>query len=158
MGALTGQQRPGPSDSCAVERGAIFVFAVAVAIVAIPRWTVRKVYAEKLIDDLDGVQDSRIVGRAQAEADERERIRTDNLLRGCIRTIEVTILDGHEAQQGRGGSVLVGWRRDADVVTFDSDLAGEIGVDGVGPAFDVVIPRVGDLAEKFRGLSVRRAQ
>ncbi len=61
------------------------------------------------------------------------------------------ILDGNESLQGRGGSVSVGGR-DAHIVAFHADLPGEVAINGVRPAFDVVVPGVGHLAQKFGGL------
>ena len=121
---------------------------VSVAGVAVPTRTLGKYYAQQFIDDLDRVHDSRIVGRAQAEAYQSQRIRTDDLHRRRTRTASGAILNGNESLQGRRGSVFVR-RRDAHVVAFHAELPGEIAVDSVGPAFDVVVPCVGHLAQKF---------
>jgi hypothetical protein len=42
MRAFAGEQRPWPSDARAVESGSVLVFTVAVAVVAIPRRSLRQ--------------------------------------------------------------------------------------------------------------------
>ena len=42
MRALPGQKWPGTADSGAIEGAAILVFAVAVSIIAVPAWPLRK--------------------------------------------------------------------------------------------------------------------
>ncbi len=125
------------------------MFSVTVAVVAIPTRTLGKFNAQQFIDDLDRVDHSRIVGRAQAEAHQSQRVRTDDLHRRYSPTR--TILDGNKSLQGRSGSVAV-WGRDAHVVAFHAHLPGEIAVHRVRPAFDVVVPCVRHLAQKFGGL------
>ena len=78
MCALAGQQRPGAADAGSVEWPAIGVFAVAVALIAMPRRTARRVDLERRVDDLHGAHDARIVRRAQPEAHERERVEADH--------------------------------------------------------------------------------
>src|ERR1019366_6918805 len=68
VGSFTGQQRPWAANPGAVERRSILVLPVAVAVVAIPAWTLGKFYSQQFVDDLDRVDHSRIVGRTQAEA------------------------------------------------------------------------------------------
>ena len=129
------------------------MLAVAVAVVAIPSRSVRKICAENLIDDLDRVQNSGIVRRAQAEAHQGQRIGADDLDRQCVGFADGPILDGNESLQRRCDSVAI-LGSDPHVIAFDAGLAGEIAVYRVGPALDVVVPGVGILAQKFGGLGL----
>src|SRR5208282_4660058 len=132
------------ADPSAVEWRSIRVLSVAVAVVAVPGRTLGKFCAQQFIDDLDRVDYSRIVGRAQAEAHQSQRVGADDLHRPRVWT-GTAILDGNESQQRRSGSVAV-VRRDADVVAFHSNLPREIAVHGVCPTFYVVVPGVSHLA------------
>ena len=64
---------PVPSNGAAVG-----VLAVPVALIAMPGRTARRVHLERRVDDLHRVHNARIVGRAQPEADERERVEADH--------------------------------------------------------------------------------
>jgi len=79
------------------------VLTVSVAVVAIPARTLRKFYAQQFIDNLDRVDHPRIVGRAQAEAHQSQRIRTYDFHRPRFRAADGAILDRDESLQGRGG-------------------------------------------------------
>ncbi len=81
VGSFTGEQRPGAANSRAVERRTVLVLPVSVAVVAVPAWTLGKFSAQQFIDNLDRVHHSRIIGRAQAEAHQSQRIRTDDFHR-----------------------------------------------------------------------------
>src|SRR5208283_3692044 len=96
MGAFTRQQRPRASLSGAVECGTIFVFAVAVTVVAIPRRALGKFHAQKFVDDLNRVQYSGIIRRAQTEAYQSQGIWADDFHRPHTRRSQGTILDGNE--------------------------------------------------------------
>src|SRR5208282_3414532 len=135
-----------------VEGRSVLVLTVAVASVAVPTRTLRKLNAEQSIDDLDRIQHSGIVRSAQAEAHQSQRIGTDDLDGRRVWTCG-PILDGNKSLQGRGGSVPVGGR-DAHVVAFNPDLPGKIAIYRVRPALDVVVPGVGHLAQKFGGFSL----
>ena len=80
MSAFAGQQRPGAADPGAVERGTVFVFAVAVAIVAIPAWALRQSRGEQCVDHTKRIPNAWIIGRTQAEAHQRQRSRTHRLI------------------------------------------------------------------------------
>src|ERR1700675_2184222 len=104
MGSFTRQQRPWTANSSAVVWRSVLLLSVSVAVVAIPARTLGKFYAQQLIDDLDGVQHSPIVERAQREAHQCQRIWTDDLHRPRFRTADGAILYGNESLQRRGGS------------------------------------------------------
>src|SRR5258705_12543857 len=97
VGALASEERPGAADADAVERWAVGVYAVAVTLIAMPRRTVGRVDLELRVDDLDRAQNAGIVGCAQSEADERERVEADHRGRRPRRLIRRTIFDWHEA-------------------------------------------------------------
>src|SRR5579862_5470401 len=50
MGALSCEQRPGTANAGAIEGGTIFVFAIPVAVIAIPAWTLRKLDRQQSIN------------------------------------------------------------------------------------------------------------
>ncbi len=76
--ALAGEKRPRAADAGPIERCAVAVFAVTVALVAVPRRPVRRVDLERRVDDRDGAHDTRIVWRAKPEPHERERVEADH--------------------------------------------------------------------------------
>ena len=108
MRALSGKERPRPADARTVERAAVIVFAIAVAVIAPPAWSGRQLYLEKRIDDRDRVADARIVRRAQPEAHQRERIRTDDRPSSLIGLAWRTVLDRHKAVGGEAASPVSG--------------------------------------------------
>ena len=103
MGALSGKERPQSADARTVERAAVIVLAIAVAVIAPPAWSGRQLYLEKRIDHRDGVADARIVRRAQPEAHQREGIGTYDRPSLLIGLAWGTILDRHKAVGWRGG-------------------------------------------------------
>src|ERR1700687_4173302 len=84
MRALSGQQRPGTPDSCAVERAAVGVFAVAVVVVTVPARPLRKLDPEPCVNEFYGVEHSRIIDGAQSESHQRQRVWADNVRRSLI--------------------------------------------------------------------------
>src|ERR1700683_3468996 len=151
MSSFTRQKRPRSPDAIAVEGRAVLVLPVSVVVVAIPSRSVGKVYAQQRIDDPNRVQNSRIIRRAQPEAHQSQRVRTDDRYRWRVRGH--TILDGNEALERRGCSVTIK-RRDTDVIAIDSDLPSEVCACSVCPAFDVVVPSISHLAKNLRRLGL----
>ena len=121
MSAFSGEQRPGAADAGAIEGRAVFVFAVSIAVVAVPARALRELHAQQSVDDANRIQNAGIIGGAQSEADQSQRIGTDDA-KGALRILAGrTILDGDEALRGRGGGIGNG-RSDANVVAFHADL------------------------------------
>ena len=121
MAALAGQQRPGTADAGAVERAAVFVLAIAVAVVAAIGGTLRRLHLEQPFGDLERVLDPGIVGVAQPQANEVEVLHADQG-RGQHRLAPAVLHFDASAQ------VLVRARgADAHVVAVDGVLRGEGG-------------------------------
>ena len=80
VGAFAGQQRPGTANPGAIERGSVFVLAIAVAVVAIPARTLRQFHCKQGVDGRKRVKDARIVRRAQTEAHQSQSVRTDDVI------------------------------------------------------------------------------
>src|SRR5208283_5137500 len=94
MRALSGQQWPGPADAGSVEGGAIFVLAVAVAVIAVPARSLGQFHAEQGVDRAQRVEDARIIRRAQAETHQRQRVGADDVVSALPILAGRTILDG----------------------------------------------------------------
>ena len=97
---LAGEQRPCPTDADAVERRAVRVLAVAVAVVPVPARPAGQLDAQQGIDRADRRDDARIVGRPQAEAHQGERVRAHEV-RGVHTRARRPILDRDVAMRGR---------------------------------------------------------
>src|SRR5437867_1474542 len=59
--AFADQQRPAAADASAVERRAVLMLAVPVAVIPMPHRTGGGLALKQMIDDRDGVDDARIV-------------------------------------------------------------------------------------------------
>jgi hypothetical protein len=70
--ALAGQQRPSSPATGAVVWAAVIVLAIAITIVPVPHRTTGRVGLEQCVGHLDRVENQRIIGTAQAEANELE--------------------------------------------------------------------------------------
>ena len=79
MGAFAGEQRPCAALSPALVGAAVFALAVAVVVVASPAGAEGRVELEDGIDHLERIDDERVVGAADAVADELKEARVDNL-------------------------------------------------------------------------------
>src|SRR5262249_33059283 len=138
MGALSGKERPQSADARTVERAAVVVLDIAVAVIAPPAWSGRQLYLEKRIDHRDGVADARIVRRAHPEAHQREGVGTYDRPSLVISLAWGTILDRHKAVGWRGGFRRFG-RGDANIVTLHADRRAR----DIGPALDLIVPDIG---------------
>src|SRR5258708_14247117 len=98
-----------------------------------PRRTVRRVDLELRVDDLDRAQNAGIVGCAQSEADERERVEADYRGRRPRRLIRGTVFDRYEAVTRRCGArpIPLG---DAQVVTTHPVLLPARRADDIQPS------------------------
>src|SRR6266436_4019995 len=146
MGALSGKERPQSADAGTVERAAVVVLAIAVAVIAPPAWAGRQLYLEKRIDHRDGVADARIVRRAQSEAHQREGVGTYDRPSLVMGLAWGTILDRHKAVGWRGGFRRFG-RADANIITLDASLPADRRARDIGPALDLIVPDIGGLAQ-----------
>ncbi len=79
MGAFAGEEGPGAALSPAVVGAAVLLLAVAVVVVATPAGAKGGVDLEDVVDDFEGVDDERVVGAADAVADEFEEAGVDDL-------------------------------------------------------------------------------
>jgi hypothetical protein len=146
MRTLAGQQRPRPADSDAVERPAVHMLAIAVAVVTMPARSGRQLDLQQGIDYTQRIADTRIVRCAQAEAHQRQCVGTDQQRRRLAALIGRAILDRHKttARRARIGSI---GGRDAHVVALDADLARQRRIGDIDPALDLLVPRIGGLAQ-----------
>jgi len=88
------------ADAAAVERRAVLVFSVSVAVVAVPAGALRQLDFQQSVDDFDRVQNAGIVGGAQSEAHQGQRIRADDA-KGALHALAGrTVLDGNETLRG----------------------------------------------------------
>jgi len=87
MPALARQQRPSAFTYGAVIGAAVIVLAIAVVIVTVPHRTARRIGLEQRVDDADRVEDQRIVGAAQSEADELQKLGANKLVTRDTATI-----------------------------------------------------------------------
>src|ERR1700676_4511550 len=100
MGALSGEQGPGAADAGAVEGRAVFVFAVAVAVIAIPARALRQLDRQQRVDGAKSIQNARIIGRAQAKSHQRQRVGADHMVRRFAVLTGRTIFDWDESLGG----------------------------------------------------------
>ena len=132
---------------CFLKGAAVFGLAVAVVGGADPGRAGGGVALEGGVDDFQGVGDARVVRGAEAEADEGEDVRADDLDGGAVflpkgwfgkEDLEVADVLALDAL-GRGL---------AEVVAGDAVLLGERGVGDVEELVDGVVPGVGGGAEE----------
>src|SRR5262249_53279507 len=124
MGALSGKERPQSADACTVERAAVVVLAIAVAVIAPPVWSGRQLYLEKRIDHRDGVGGAGIVRRAQPEASQGGGMGISDGPGWVISLAGGTFLDRHKAVGWRGGFRRLGGG-DANIIPLDADLPAD---------------------------------
>ena len=146
---LADQQGPAPSNALAVESRAVGVLAVPIVGVAVPDGSAGRLHLQQSIDHRDGVDDARVVRRAQPEPHERQSVGADDL-RGWFPALTGgPVLDRHESFSGRGAIGNL-WRGDAHVVALHTALMGEGRARHVRPALDSVVPGVCRFSEVSR--------
>ena len=74
MTAFARQNWPGAADTRSVEGLAVVLLPVAIVIITAPARTLRQSVLEHLIDDRDGIDDQRIICRANPQPDQMEKI------------------------------------------------------------------------------------
>src|SRR5579859_4581692 len=155
MSAFSGKQRPWTADAGSVEGGAVFMFAVAVAVVTVPAGSLRQFDREERVNGAQRVQNARIIGRAQAKAHQRQRVGADDVIGALAILTRWTVLDGNEPLRGRSSVIRLG-RGNAHVVALDTKLLRQVPARRVDPALDVVVPRVRCIAHDARLFAVPR--
>ena len=122
---------------------------VSIVVVSIPDGSGLRAPAKQRVDDAHSVHDTLIVGIAQAEAHQRERVRAHEILVARSVRSGRPIPNRHVAGRQRvhaGRHIGRLGRRDARIVAVDAGEPREIGARDVCPALDVVVPGVGRLA------------
>src|ERR1700733_701576 len=137
MGALAGEERPDAALAVGVERAAIGALAIAIPVVAEPAGTLGQVALEDGIDDFEGINHERVVGAADAVADQFEEAGVDNfagfeLIALAGRTVVDVNFLGPGAFAEDGFAILR--RADAHVVALDA--FEEYAIVGHGPVFE----------------------
>ena len=107
MAAFAGQNRPRTANTRSVESAAVVFLPVAIVIVTTPARALRQIVFEHLINDCDGINNQRIIGRAHAQPDQLEKIPADNIPGGVLAAAVGDLDDG-----GVGISRPIGLLRD----------------------------------------------
>src|SRR5204862_6448744 len=94
----------------------------------------------------DSIQDSWIVWRTQPEPNQRQCVRADHV-RSALKTFaRRPILNRHKAVCWRGGAVALR-RRNADVISVNSDLSRQVAIRGISPSLNIFVPGIGEVAQ-----------
>src|ERR1700693_2552241 len=101
------------------------MFPVTVSVITVPYRTHRGLDFKKRVDDFHGVDNARIVCFSQAETDQRQGIRTDDLGNRLFALTNRTILNGDEPRSRRSCVSLFG-RSDADIITLNTHLVSKV--------------------------------
>src|SRR5579871_4744319 len=123
---------------------------VAVSVVAIPARSLRQFDGEQGVDSAERVDDAWIIGRAQTKANQRERIRADDVIGALAVLARRTILDRNESLRRRSRAVRGVGRGNTNVVAFDSKLLCQVASVGIDPALDIVVPGIRDITHGLR--------
>src|SRR5262245_30805715 len=122
MSALARQQRPGAPNPGSVERRAVLALAVRISDVPAPGGAVGRLHFEQRVNGLYGVDDARVVGRAQTEARQRQRVGTDDVRSLPDVLIGRAAFDRDEAMPRRRRIGLLR-RSDTHIMSFDPERA-----------------------------------
>src|SRR6185437_7630760 len=120
---------------------AVFVLAIAVAVIAVIGRPRRCLDAQQLIDKLDGGGDALIVGPPEAGAGVAEEFEPDQRGRAGRPVDPVADIDETEA------AVVRPDRPEADVVAWEMVAGAVFALGCVGPRFDPLVPTVGEAEE-----------
>ena len=149
MGALAGEERPGAALSKTDVGAAVFTLAVAVVVIAAPAEAVGRFDLQDVIDDLEGINDERIVSAADAIADEFQEAGIDDLAGlevGAFAGLAVADVNHAGLDVGIVEGLAFGGRADTHVVVGDfgkQDAGG-----GGGPLVEVSFYPVGVVLEE----------
>src|SRR5579872_2371161 len=138
MRALAGEQRPCATDTGAVEGATVGLLAVAVAVVAVIRNSLRRLDLEKPVRDLERAEDPGIIRFPQAETSQIEVLHADDL--GCrqasVRAIGQVKMSAQSALRGGGP--------DPYVVPATLALLRQRALGDKSPVFHPLVPIVGE--------------
>src|SRR5580658_6000015 len=138
MPALADEQWPAAADALPVERTAVGVLAIAVAVVAVIERAGRGLDLEDMIDHANRILHARVEGVAQPEPYQVREIQAHE--RGGVQALAVAIAQLHR----RGALAPTIRRSDAHVVARHPDLAGKRGPFDVAPALEPLVPILGE--------------
>lgn len=93
MRSLARQQGPAASDTRAIERNPILVFAIAISIVSVPCRAGFCFLLENAVDDFHSVYNLLVGWRSQSKTDEGEGVDADKLFAGKNVLSKWSILD-----------------------------------------------------------------
>src|SRR5215472_17718978 len=143
MPALARQQRPSSPTPGAVIRAAVIVLAIAVAIVPVPYRTTRRVGLEQRVGDADRVKDQRIIGAAQTEANELQKLGADELVTRNAATVS-TVMDRDDLMKDfRPFEDL--HRQYQHVIAGYAEPFGERRAGDRRPSLDIAVPEIREL-------------
>ena len=100
MRPLAGQKGPAASNPGTVERPAVFVLTVAVAIVAMPARSWGQIDLQERVDCPHGVENARVVCGSQPETYERERVGAHHQCGFLAARLRRPVFDRDEATHG----------------------------------------------------------
>ena len=154
VGALATQQGPAAALAVAEVRAAVFLLPVTVVVIASPGRAEGRCVLEAMIDDLERVDDERVVGTAHAVADKLEEALVDDLARIEVGDLVwAAVGDADEAWLDVGvvEGLALCWRPNAHVVALDAGQ--QHAVVGGGPLVEVSLDPVGVAFEEVAELA-----
>ena len=146
VGALAGEQRPAAADPRAVKRRAILMLAIAIVVVAMPGGARRRLDLEQCVDDFDRVAHARVVGRAQAEAHQGQRVRADQMT-GVARVLGGRDVLDTTRPPGNAAASPAASERCGRNIRRRRICGAPVGAGDVHPAIDGSVPNIGGLAQ-----------
>src|SRR5690242_6025034 len=119
------QKWPGTPDSRAIKGRPIFVFTIAVAVVAIPAGSLRKFDGEQGVDRPQRIDDPRIVGGAQSEPHQRQSVWADDVISTLSILSRRSVFDRNESLRRRRRAVGIR-PRNAHGISGDPKLLRQV--------------------------------
>jgi hypothetical protein len=154
MAPFPGQEGPGTPSPGPIERRSVLVFPIAVAVVAVPGGPCRSFGPKETIDGLAGLPDAGILGGAEAEPDQLEKIGADLVAGGKARVV-AAVLD--QKREALGGKIFQDGRRNGPkIVSRHPNLSGKVGLSGPAPSFKAGVPGIGHPQGGFPLLGIEK--
>ena len=122
------------------------MLTVTIFVIAPPDRSLRQVDLEQTIDHPHRVDNARVVRAAQAEANQRQSVRADNIDRRPLAPAIRTIFDHRNAIR-RHRIVDQIERADAHIIAIHPGGFGKAGCLRVGPALDAIVDPIGRLTQ-----------